>query len=84
MRFTLSEARKELVRKRALPLQVELDLKLARFLVGMHPPNARTEVSELVSSIVEAAGALTLPEDRLMAVVEAAQVRPARCRCRPQ
>lgn len=36
---------------------------------------ARREVSELVSSMVEAGGALPLPEDRLLTIMEAAQVR---------
>ena len=35
---------------------------------------ARREVSELVSSMVEASGALPLPEDRLLSITEAAQV----------
>ncbi len=35
---------------------------------------ARREVSELVSSMVEAGGALPLPEDRLLTIMEAAQV----------
>ena len=34
----------------------------------------RREVSELVSSMVEAGGALPLPEDRLLTIMEAAQV----------
>lgn len=37
---------------------------------------ARREVSELVSSMVEAGGALPLPEDRLLTIMEAAQVLP--------
>ena len=45
-----------------------------------HPPppppmmQARREVSELVSSMVEAGGGLPLPEDRLLTIMEAAQV----------
>ncbi len=35
---------------------------------------ARREVSDLVSSMVEAGGALPLPEDRLLTIMEAAQV----------
>ena len=35
---------------------------------------ARQEVSELVSSMVEAGGGLPLPEDRLLTIMEAAQV----------
>ena len=35
---------------------------------------ARREVSELVSSMVEAGGGLPLPEDRLLTIMEAAQV----------
>ena len=40
------------------------------------PPmmQARREVSELVSSMVEAGGGLPLPEDRLLTIMEAAQV----------
>lgn len=74
VRTSLAEAKRELRRKGAPPLQVELDLKLARFLVGLGGLGARAEVSELVSAVVEAAAALALPEDRLAAVVEAAQV----------
>ncbi len=71
---SLADAKRELRRKGALPLQVELELKLARFLVGMHGTHARGEVNEMVSGLVELAGALSLSEDRLAAVVEAAQV----------
>lgn len=35
---------------------------------------ARREVSELVSSMVDAGGGLPLPEDRLLTIMEAAQV----------
>lgn len=74
VRGSLAEAKRELRRKGAPPLQVELDLKLARFLVGLGGSGARAEVSELVSAVVEAAASLPLPEDRLAAAVEAAQV----------
>lgn len=74
VRTSLAEAKRELRRKGAPSLQVELDLKLARFLVGMGGPGARAEVSQLVSAVVEAAASLQLPEDRLAAAVEAAQV----------
>lgn len=42
------------------------------WLVGV--VQARREVSELVSSMVEAGGGLPLPEDRLLTIMEAAQV----------
>jgi len=41
---------------------------------GVVVVQARREVSELVSSMVEAGGGLPLPEDRLLTVMEAAQV----------
>lgn len=74
VRVSLTDAKRELRRKGALPLQVELDLKLARFLVGLHGAHMRGEVNEMVSGLVELAGALPFSEDRLAAVVEAAQV----------
>ena len=54
--------------------QVEADLQLARLLAGLHGARARREVSEKASLIQEAALQLILPEDRLYAMMEAAQV----------
>ena len=55
-------------------LQVEADLQLARLLAGLHSHQARREVSEKASQIQEAGVQLLLPEDRLYAMMEAAQV----------
>lgn len=61
--------------RNALALLVEQDLQLARWLAGLHGPAARREVSELVSSMVEAGHMLPLLEDRLLTLIEASQVR---------
>jgi hypothetical protein len=56
-------------------LQIEQQLKYSRFLAGLKGQAARREVSELVSAVMEQLPLLHLLEDRLCAVVEAAQVR---------
>ena len=55
-------------------VQVEQDLKFARFLAGLHGHKARKEVSELMNSVIEAGAALPLTEDKLITLMEAAQV----------
>ena len=55
-------------------VQVEQDLKFARFLAGLHGSKARKEVGELMNSVVETGAALPLTEDKLMTLMEAAQV----------
>jgi hypothetical protein len=59
---------------RPAALQIEQHLKFSRFLAGLKGHLARREVSELVSSVMEQLALLHLLEDRLCAVVEAAQV----------
>ena len=55
-------------------VQVEQDLKFARFLAGLHGSKARKEVGELMNSVVETGAALPLTEDKLLTLMEAAQV----------
>ncbi|DBA86334.1 TPA: hypothetical protein ACH3X2_005568 [Trebouxia sp. C0005] len=74
VRGIMMEAKAAAKRKGAFVMMVEQDLMLARFLAGLYSHKARREVSELVSSMVEAGGALPLPEDRLLTIMEAAQV----------
>ena len=54
--------------KTSISVMISLSLRVADVV------QARREVSELVSSMVEAGGALPLPEDRLLTIMEAAQV----------
>jgi hypothetical protein len=63
--------------KRPHPAQMEQALKYSRFLAGLKGQAARREVSELVSAVMEQLPLLHLLDDRLCAVVEAAQVRSA-------
>ncbi|GAB4823676.1 hypothetical protein N2152v2_010722 [Parachlorella kessleri] len=74
LRALLGECKGATRRKGGLPLLIEADLKLARFLAGLHGPHARREVSELVSGLQSAAEGLGLPMDRLQTFVEGAQV----------
>ena len=60
--------------RNALALLVEQDLQLARWLAGLQGPGVRRDVSELVSSMVEAGHMLPLLEDRLLTLIEASQV----------
>ena len=60
--------------RNALALLVEQDLQLARWLAGLHGSAARRDVSDLVSSMVEAGHMLPLMEDRLLTLIEASQV----------
>lgn len=74
VRALFTEAKTHLRRKGGQSLLVESDLKLARFLAGLHSILARREVSEIVSGLQLAAEVLPLPEDRLLTFVEGAQV----------
>lgn len=57
------------------PLQIEQQLKLSRFVAGLHGPvAARREAAETVGLIIESLPGLTLQEDRLTALTEAGQV----------
>ena len=60
--------------RNALALLIEQDLQLARWLAGLHGVEARRDVSELVSSMVETGHMLPLLEDRLLTIIEASQV----------
>lgn len=56
-------------------MQIEQTLKLSRFVAGLRgAAAARKEASEAVALISESLPALALPEDRLIALVEAGQV----------
>eukprot|EP00883_Tetradesmus_obliquus_P010940 jgi/Sobl393_1/3671/SZX73191.1 len=76
VRELLAEARAWYRKKGgALALQIEQQLKLCRFVAGLHGPvAARLEASEAVGLIIESLGALPLQEDRLVALVEAGQL----------
>lgn len=54
--------------------QVEHDLAWVRLLIGLHATRARSEVNEIVSGIVEMGAALQFTEDKLINIMEAAQV----------
>lgn len=55
--------------------QIEQSLKLCRFVAGLHSASvARKEAAEAVGLILESLPSLVLPEDRLIALVEAGQV----------
>ena len=58
-------------------LQVEQLLKLSRFLAGLHGDRSRKAASDAMNFVSEQVGSMPLLEDRLVAVVEAAQVRGA-------
>ncbi len=53
---------------------MEQDLAWARFLVGLHGSNARREVSELISGVVQIGAGLHFTEDKLTNIMEAAQI----------
>lgn len=55
-------------------MQVEADLQLSRLLAGLHGTDARREISEIASNVMEAGVQMTLLDDRLIAMMEAAQV----------
>lgn len=66
---------KSAIRKRgALPLLVESELRYARLLAGLKGQRARKKVCMLASSVQRAAEFLPLPEDRLVALIEAASI----------
>ena len=72
---TLLDECKAAIRKRsALPMLVESELRYARLLVGLKGTAAREKVCRLVGSVQRAAEILPLPEDRLVALIEAADV----------
>ncbi len=56
-------------------LQIEAEVQYARLLAGLLGSRARREVSERANSIMEAGIQLMLMEDKLTAMMEAAQVR---------
>ncbi|KAL6781628.1 hypothetical protein ACKKBF_B08795 [Auxenochlorella protothecoides x Auxenochlorella symbiontica] len=72
VRAHMAEAKAALRRKGVLPLQAEADLKLARFLAGLHGEAARAEVSDLVTGVLSLVEGMPLPEDRMLAFVEGA------------
>lgn len=55
-------------------LQIEADVQFARLLAGLQSTRARKEVSERANSVLEAGLQLLLLEDKLTAMMEAAQV----------
>lgn len=66
---------KAAIRKRpALPMLVESELRYARLLAGLKATEARNKVCKLAASVQRAAEILPLPEDRLVALMEAASV----------
>ncbi len=69
-----AEAKLAILRKGGAPLLVEADLKLARFVAGLRGATALRGVSEVVTSLQMSAELLQLPEDRLITLVEGAQV----------
>lgn len=72
---SLIEEAKGFIRKRGgLPLLVEADLRWARLLAGLHGCNARSEATELANAVQLAAEMLPLPEDRLIALTESANI----------
>ncbi|KAK9802768.1 hypothetical protein WJX73_000202 [Symbiochloris irregularis] len=70
------DAKITLRRKGGLTMQVEQDLKMARFLVGWGGAGVRSEVSSIVSNMVESVSSSphALTHDRLLTLTEAAQV----------
>ena len=55
-------------------VQIEGDLQLARLVAGLHGTRARPEVSERASAVMEAGLQLAQDQDKLTAMMEAAQV----------
>ena len=55
-------------------MQIEADLQLARLLAGLHGMRARKEISEMASSVMDLGVQMTMHNDRLVAMMEAAQV----------
>eukprot|EP00873_Tetraselmis_striata_P037279 jgi/Tetstr1/457543/TSEL_004227.t1 len=69
-----SEAGTSYQKPKAVFLKLELDLKQARLLAGLHGQSKRKRVLDLVTGIVESAKKLQRPEDRLVATMEAAEI----------
>ncbi|CAD7698253.1 unnamed protein product [Ostreobium quekettii] len=57
-----------------VPLQIEVELKRARFVAGLYGHRARGEASDLLTQVMEQWPQLALEEDRVNVAVEAAQV----------
>eukprot|EP00879_Flechtneria_rotunda_P028185 GHRR01030269.1.p1 GENE.GHRR01030269.1~~GHRR01030269.1.p1 ORF type:complete len:348 (+),score=179.73 GHRR01030269.1:24-1046(+) len=76
VRELLGEARAWYKKKGgALVLQIEQQLKLCRFLAGLHGPQAaRPMALDSVAMILESLAALNLVDDKLTALTEAAQL----------
>ena len=70
----LDECKAAIRKRSALPLLVESELRYARLLSGLKGMAARQKVCKLVSSVQRAAEILSLPEDRMVALIEAADV----------
>jgi len=70
----VQECKSAIRRRGALSLLVESELRYARLLAGLKGPIARRKVCLLASSIQLAAELLPLPEDRLVALIEAASI----------
>ncbi len=70
----LDECKAAIRKRSALPLLVESELRYARLLSGLKGMAARQKVCKLVSSVQRAAEILSLPEDRMVALMEAADV----------
>jgi len=74
IRELFAEAQAAYRKPRVSFLQVELDLKLGRLLAGLHGRAGRQALMELINGVFEAARTLPRPEDRLIAVMEAAEI----------
>ena len=70
----LEDCKSAIRRRGALPLLVESELRYARLLAGLKGQKARKKVCMLASSVQRAAELLPLPEDRLVALTEAASI----------
>ena len=74
VRLLVEEAKSSIRKRGGLPLLVEADIMLARLLAGLHGMDARGEATELANAVQAAAEMLPLPEDRLIALTEAASI----------
>lgn len=70
----LEDCKSAIRRRGALPLLVESELRYARLLAGLQGIKSRRKVCLLASSVQRAAELLPLPEDRLVALTEAASI----------
>jgi len=55
-------------------VQIEADVQLARLIAGLHGSRAWHEVSERASAVMDAGLLLSQDQDKLTAMMEAAQV----------